>query len=265
MTDSTRAITTPVLFLGHGSPMLALEHGPWHAALQSWRSGHHGIRSGLSISAHWETANEFTLNDAARPGVLHDFSGFAKELYGLDYSAPGDPALAAKAGDLLRDAGLSVRLDPARPLDHGAWVPLRTLFPEARTRVVQLSLPRPRTVDALLEAGRALAPLRREGVLIIGSGGLVHNLRRLAWGSHPDPEEWAQRFDNWIVGRILDQDLPALTQAATRAPHFHDAVPTTEHFHPLYVALGAAGHSPCLPVYTGWQHGNLSLRALSWE
>ena len=256
---------TPVLYLGHGSPMLALENGPWHAALRTWIGAHLGIRSVLILSAHWLTPGEFTLTNAFRPGVLHDFSGFAKELYDLDYPAPGSPGLATKAGDLLRNAGLGVRLDAARPLDHGAWVPLRTLFPEGRLPVVQLSLPRPRTPETLLIAGQALAPLRKEGVLIVCSGGLVHNLRRLAWGGHPEPEEWAQRFDNWIVGRIQDRDLEALLQAAQRAPRFQDAVPTSEHFDPLYLALGAAGLSPCLPVFTGWQHGNLSLRTFSWE
>ncbi|MDP2874602.1 MAG: class III extradiol ring-cleavage dioxygenase [Holophaga sp.] len=255
---------SPVLFLGHGSPMLALENGPWHAALRAWITDHPGTRNVLVISAHWETANEFTLTNAARHAIRHDYSGFAKELYSLDYPAPGDPKLAAKACHLLSQAGLNARLEPSRPLDHGAWVPLRTLFPEAKTPVVQLSLPRPRTPELLVDAGRALAPLREEGVLILCSGGMVHNLRRLAMNSHPDPEEWALRFDNWTTGRLLDGDLEALLEAPARAPRFRDAVPSSEHFDPLYLGVGAADHSRCLPVYTGWQHGNLSLRAVSW-
>ena len=167
--------------------------------------------------------------------------------------------------DLLQQAGLQAVLDPARPLDHGAWVPLRALFPEAQLPVIQVSLPLPRDPALLVKAGRALAPLRSEGVLLLGSGGLVHNLRRLDWGAHPVPEAWATAFEQWMVSGIEEKNLDRLVQAAQQAPGYAQAAPTTEHLDPVYFALGAAGADTPATIYDGWQHGNLSLRALAWS
>jgi 4,5-DOPA dioxygenase extradiol len=254
----------PVAFVGHGSPMLAVEHGPWHEALKWWAGGLRNVQAVLVVSGHWETAGGFRVSSALRPGVLHDFSGFPESLYRLDYPAPGAPALAAKVVGLLSAAGLEARVDPSRPLDHGAWVPLRALFPGADLPVSQLSLPIPRDPQSLVEAGRALATLRQEGVLVLGSGGLVHNLRRLAWDGHPEPEPWAAAFEAWMLDRVQKQDLVSLIQARTLSPEHALAAPTTEHLDPLYVVLGAAGEDRATEIFKGWQHGNLSLRALAF-
>lgn len=251
-----RSIPIPALFLAHGSPMLALDGGAWGEAVATVGRDLPPLRAILVCSAHWETPGGFVLTSSGRPGVLHDFGGFPEALYRMDYPAPGSPALAAEAADLLRAGGLPVDLDSGRPLDHGAWVPLRYLAPAAEVPVVQLSLPRPRTPDLLLAAGRALALLRQSGVLILGSGGVVHNLRRLDWSEASGPHPWARNFQAWVDGRLEAGDASGLS-AWPEAPGAVESVPTSEHLDPLFVAMGAAG-SPT-KVFAGWQLGSLSL------
>ncbi|WP_243315112.1 DODA-type extradiol aromatic ring-opening family dioxygenase [Geothrix paludis] len=249
----------PTLFLAHGSPMLALEGGAWGKAVSALGLRLPPLRGILVCSAHWEAAGPMHLSSAKRPGVMHDFGGFPEELYTLDYPAPGSPELAAEAAGLLNTAGLEAELDDHRPLDHGAWVPLRYLAPGAEVPVVQLSLPRPRTPEGLLAAGRALAPLRRSGVLILGSGGVVHNLRRLDWQDASAPQPWGLAFQAWVRGRLEAGDLEALADWR-KAPGATESVPTSEHLDPLFVAVGAAGSVP-EPVFEGWQLGSLSLES----
>lgn len=247
----------PSLFVAHGSPMLALDGEAWGVALGATAAALPRPTAILVATAHWEAAGPFRLSAAERPGVMHDFGGFPEALYHLDYPAPGAPALAQRAQALLTAAGLEAALDPSRPLDHGTWVPLMYLAPEADIPVVQLSLPRPRTPEQLLAAGRALAPLREEGVLIVGSGGLVHNLRRVIWDGEPPPEPWAAQFQAWVDARLAVGDAAGLAAWPT-APGAREAVPTSEHFDPLFVALGAA-EGPAAPIFQAWQLGNLSL------
>ena len=247
----------PTLFTAHGSPMLAMDGGAWGEAVSALGPALPPLRGILVCSAHWEAEGPFRLSSGDRPGVLHDFGGFPEALYALDYPAPGSPALAAEAAALLRTAGLEADLDPRRPLDHGAWVPLRYLAPEASVPVVQLSLPRPRTPEQLMAAGRALAPLRQSGVLILGSGGIVHNLRRLDWEEASGPKPWAQAFQDWVQGRLAAWDLEGLADWR-QAPGAAESVPSSEHLDPLFVALGAAGGPP-EQVFEGWQLGSLSL------
>ena len=266
----------PVLFVSHGSPMLALdaEWGPgeWSKVLRVWGSGF-SPKAIVAISAHWEGDGDGVIRVTAspQPGILHDFGGFPPELYRLEYPAPGDPALGERLVVRLREAGLASESDAQRALDHGVWVPLRAAFPAAQVPVVQISLPRPRTPATLVRLGRALAPLRDEGVLLMASGGLVHNLALLDW-EHPDPQvagqagppAWAQAFEVWMRTAVEDGDLEALIAAPRLAPSFHMAVPTTEHLDPLYVAIGAAGNDSPAMLFEGWQHGSLSLRAWVW-
>ncbi|WLT33260.1 dioxygenase [Geothrix sp. PMB-07] len=252
------ATPLPTLFLAHGSPMLALEGGAWGEAVSALGRRLPALRAILVCSAHWEAAGAFRLSSAELPGVMHDFGGFPEALYGLDYPAPGSPALAAEAAALLQAAGLEAVLDGERPLDHGAWVPLRYLAPAAKVPVVQLSLPRPRTPEQLLAAGRALAPLREQGVLLVGSGGIVHNLGRLDWhGDSAQPQPWAAAFDGWVRTELAKEDTAALLDWRT-APGARESVPTSEHLDPLFVALGAADRAP-ESLFEGWQLGSLSL------
>jgi 4,5-DOPA dioxygenase extradiol len=249
------------LFLAHGSPMLALDGGSWGEAMSALGRGLPPLRAILVCSAHWEAADSFRLTSAPTPGIIHDFGGFPEALYTLDYPAPGAPEVAAQAMGLLRAAGLPATLDPRRPLDHGAWVPLRYLVPGAQVPIVQLSLPSRRTPRMLLAAGRALASLRTSGVLILGSGGVVHNLHRLDWAGPSGPQAWAMAFDRWIRERLVAGETEALL-AWPQAPGAQDAVPTSEHLDPLFVALGA-GEGPATPIFEGWQLGNLSLASYS--
>ena len=260
----TPAPLQPTAFLSHGSPMLALEHGPWHEAMKAWASGLEGVKAVVVASAHWETRGAFAVTSSPRPGLLYDFSGFPEALYRIAYDAPGDPALAARIVGLLHASGLEAAADPGRPLDHGVWVPVRALFPEPTLPVVQVSLPRLRTPELLARAGEALAPLRAEGVLLLGSGGLVHNLGRLAWNGDPAPEPWAASFEAWMMAGLEAGDRERLFQAASLAPSYALAAPTPEHLDPVYFALGAAGEAPPATVFDGWQLGNLSLRTLAW-
>ena len=252
------AAPPPALFIAHGSPMLALAGGAWGEALAA--EGTAGPRpTGLVVvSAHWETPGGFRLTSAAVPGVMHDFGGFPAELYTLDYPAPGAPELARRAQALLTEAGLTADLDPRRPLDHGAWGPLRHLHPGADLPVVQLSLPLPRRPDLLRAAGRALAPLREQGVQLIASGGLVHNLRLLDWDREDGPPRpWAQAFQAWVDARLASGDTRELDRW-TEAPGARESVPTSEHLDPLFVVLGAAAGAAEL-LHRGWQLGSLSL------
>lgn len=246
------------LFLAHGSPMLALEGGAWGEALAAEGGAGPRPTALLVVSAHWETPGGFRLTSAATPGVLHDFGGFPPALYRLDYPAPGSPDLARRAQALLHEAGLPADLDPRRPLDHGAWAPLRHLHPAADLPVVQLSLPLPRRPDLLRAAGRALAPLRLEGVQLIASGGLVHNLGLLDWDRQEGPPRpWAQAFQDWVDAHLASGDTAGLDQW-TQAPGARESVPTSEHLDPLFVALGAA-EGPAELLYRSWQLGSLSL------
>lgn len=256
------ATTVPSLFLAHGSPMLALDGGLWGEAVSALGRRLPPPRAILVCSAHWEAPGPFRLSSAPVPGVMHDFGGFPEALYGLDYPAPGSPELAAEAARLLGTANLEAVLDDRRPLDHGTWVPLRYLRPGADVPVVQLSLPRPRTPELLMAAGRALAPLRDQGVLILGSGGIVHNLGRLDWQGAGEPRPWATAFQGWIHERLTDGDTAALADWR-QAPGAAESVPTSEHLDPLFVALGAAGGPPN-PLYDGWQLGSLSLASYAF-
>ena len=255
----------PVLFLSHGSPLRALEGGAWGEALQAL-----GARLDpaaiLVVSAHWEADGPERITAAARPGLIHDFSGFPEALYGLDYPAPGSPGWARRIESSLAGAGIATVLDEHRPIDHGAWAPLIHLFPDAARPVLQLSLPTDRTPERLHATGQALAPLRAQGLLVIGSGGIVHNLRRLAWhGPEAAPEPWASAFDAWAAARLEAGDAAALMAWRQQGPEPPSAHPTSEHWDPLFTALGAAGTAKPRWIFEGWELGNLSLRSLIWD
>ena len=256
----------PVLFVSHGSPLRALDGGAWGEALR-------GLGASLApaailvVSAHWEADGPERITAALKPGVIHDFSGFPEALYGLDYPSPGSPDWARRIETRLAEVGIASVLDEHRPLDHGAWAPLLHLFPGADLPVLQLSLPLDRTPERLHAVGEALAPLRSQGLLIVGSGGIVHNLRRLLW-HEPEaasPELWAANFDAWAADRLLAGDHPALLRWREESPDPHVAHPSTEHWDPLFAALGAAGKAKPRWIHEGWELGNLSLRSVIWD
>jgi 4,5-DOPA dioxygenase extradiol len=255
----------PVWFLAHGSPMLAIQDTPYTRILATLPTTLPRPAAIAVVSAHWQTRDAACVTAARRPVTMHDFGGFDDSLHEIAYPAPGAPELAAEIVTLLRSAGVGAVADASRGLDHGAWVPLRWSFPDATVPVVQVSLPVPATSASLLALGRALAPLRRRGVLLLGSGGVVHNLRTvtLELDDAPAPR-WAIDFDGWVRDRLGAMDIEALSDYLARAPHASLAVPTAEHFQPLLVALGAADpRDRVTTLFEGFQNGTLSLRSIS--
>ncbi len=192
----------------------------------------------LILSAHGlSPAGRVTINAAEKPGLLYDFGGFPEELHRFSYAPPGSPALARRAAGLLAPLGLEVALDEDGRLDHGVWVPLSRLFPGADVPVVQVSMPFPTTPENVLAMGRALAPLREEGVLLVGSGGAVHNLRALGGATAP----WALEFHRWVKDRVERKATGDLANYETLAPRARMAHPSPDHFLPIFFPLGAAG------------------------
>jgi len=259
-----RAEEMPVAFVSHGSPMVAVETGPYQEALARFGRAHRP-RAIVTISAHWESRDEALITSPAKPSLIYDFGGFPDELYSLTYDAPGDPDLALRIGGMIRKGGVPSTLDPSRGFDHGVWVPLRLMYPDAAIPVVELSIPIERSPEELFQIGALLGPLRAEGVLILGSGGIVHNLRRLDWQHKLGPEQaWALEFDRWFAAKVEAGDMESLFRYRTEAPSEALAVPTTEHFHPVFIALGAARRQCRIePIYEGFEYGTLSMRSFA--
>lgn len=231
---------TPVLFVSHGAPSLLLEPGKTGAAWKNIAETLPPVKAILVISAHWETSLP-TLSQALHPETIHDFSGFPAELDTWHYAAPGAPEVANNAALALQQAGIAVQLDAVRGLDHGAWVPLSLMYPQADVPVTQLSIQPAQSPAWHLALGRALQPLREQDVLVMASGSITHNLP--ATFKHP-PEEpaplWVTEFCDWIATRINAGDMDALSAYRSRAPHAVLNHPSDEHLLPLFVALGAA-------------------------
>jgi 4,5-DOPA dioxygenase extradiol len=232
----------PTVFLSHGSPMHALEAGASGAAWAALGRRLGRPRAILVASAHWETAQPM-LTGAARPETIHDFTGFPPPLYDIRYPAPGAPEVAERARRLLEERRMDAAIDDARGLDHGAWAPLLYAWPRADVPVVQVSLQTPRGPRHHLLLGQALAPLAREGVLIVGSGHLTHNLRELRsvrdTGVGP-AASYVSAFQSWVRECIESRDLDRLAGYRRLSGAGARAHPTEEHFLPLFVALGAA-------------------------
>jgi len=252
--------TLPSFFLSHGSPTLALEPG---AAGAFWKELGESLprpQSVLCISGHWNTAAPL-LGAAERPETIHDYYGFPEPMYRLSYPAPGAPTLARRALELLQAARIEAALDQRYGLDHGAWVPLRSLYPEADMPVAQLSVQPRRDASWHYRLGRALEPLRAEGVLVLASGGATHNLRELDWQGGPPPE-WAMAFDGWLAEALAAGRTEELLDWTRRGPHALRAHPSPEHFLPLFVGLGAAGGGARGErLYRDFTMGGLSMAA----
>jgi 4,5-DOPA dioxygenase extradiol len=210
------------------------------------------------VSAHWDTPAP-AVSGAPRLEAIHDFAGFPEALYRIRYQPPGDPALAARVASLLGAAGQACRVDPGRGIDHGGWVPLRWMYPDADVPVTPLSVQSPSGAAHHLALGRALAPLRAEGVLVIGSGGIVHNLRELDWSGRGEaPADWAAAFNDWIAGKVAGGGIDDLADYRRLAPHAERAHPTEEHLMPFFVALGAGG-LPAKRMALGFDMGSLGM------
>ena len=246
----------PVVFLSHGAPTLAVEDGSDTRAWAKLAQELPRPESILVVSAHWDTG-EPRVSAAANPATIHDFHGFPAELYEQRYPAPGAPRLAEAVRGALEAAGMRCDVDPDRGLDHGAWVPLKWMYPDADIPIAQLSVQSHRGAAYHHALGRALAPLRDEGVLILASGGIVHNLREIQWQAR-DPAEWARSFNDWIASRAASGAVDELLDYRRRAPSAVRSHPTEEHMEPFFVALGAGG-SPVRRLELGIEMGSLGM------
>lgn len=252
----------PVLFVGHGSPMNAIEDNVWSRSFRDLAASLPRPRAILSISAHWYLEGTFTTADAW-PRTIHDFGGFPEALYRVEYPAPGDPALASRVARLIGEG----RASPSAGwgLDHGTWSVLVHLRPAADVPVVQLSIDARLPAAEHLSLGRALAPLRGDGVLIMGSGNLVHNLRHAFAASRrgdAGAPDWAQAFDREIAGALSRHDVDALV-GALESPGGRLSHPTPDHYLPLLYAAGASGPEDQVrfPI-EGFDMSSLSMRSV---
>jgi 4,5-DOPA dioxygenase extradiol len=231
----------PSLFVSHGSPMLALDGSPAHHFLKALPETLPTPMNILLISAHWETAAP-SVSVAPRPETIHDFGGFSPKLHAMQYPAPGAPALAERAAALLEETGFDVMRNSARGLDHGAWIPLRLVYPNADIPVTQLSIQPGLSPRHHLELGQALRPLRDEGTLIMASGAITHNLGEFFRNRYDLDDEapgWVREFAEWIGSAIADGRIDDLLNYRVLAPFAERNHPTEEHLLPLFVALGA--------------------------
>jgi 4,5-DOPA dioxygenase extradiol len=226
----------PALFVSHGAPTLPFDDGPARDFLRGLGKALPRPKVVLAISAHWDTEAP-TLTTAAKNSTIHDFYGFPKPLYDLRYDAPGAPEAAVQVGELLGKAGLVARANARRGLDHGAWVPLMLMYPEADIPVLQLSVSSQLGVAHHIALGKALQPFREDG-LILASGGFVHNLTALDWNSGPEPE-WSVRFADWMDHALTGRRRDDLIAYRSRAPEAARAHPSEDHILPLFVAYGA--------------------------
>lgn len=252
--------TLPSLFVSHGAPTFAIEPGLAGAQLRALGRAIQKPKAILVVSPHWLTRG-VEITAASRPETVHDFGGVPRALYGIRYAEPGAPDVAQRVQEVLRSRGIVAALDAQRGLDHGAWVPLLHLYPEADVPVVQVSLPHDTDEAKALELGRALAPLASEGVLVVGSGSLTHNLYEFHMGDAQEAA-YAREFSAWIQQAVLEGDTERLVRALKQAPHAARAHPTTEHFLPLLVALGAASRAtPATVLDGGIRHGVLAMES----
>lgn len=234
--------TQPALFVPHGAPTFALRPGAAGAALSALAKDLPLPRAIVIVSAHWDTA-EPTVGFAERPETIHDFWGFPDELYTLRYPATGCREAANDVVAAIKAAGLPVREDAKRGLDHGAWVPLRLMFPDAEVPVIPLSIQSHGGTGQAYKLGQALAPLAAKGFLIVASGNVTHNLRdyQRAYQNGGQTPAYVREFSDWLAGKLAAHDIPALLDYRQQGPGGVQAHPSDEHLLPLYVALGAGG------------------------
>jgi 4,5-DOPA dioxygenase extradiol len=251
----------PALYIGHGAPTL-VDDPVWPVELAAWARELPRPRSILVISAHWES-QPLTVGATTPVPLVYDFYGFPERYYRTQYPAPGAPGLAERVRELLRSRDIPHADEPERGLDHGAYVPLVAMYPEADVPVLQISMPG-LVPDELYDLGRALAPLRDEGVLVFGGGFLTHNMR---YAFRPGIPGWAKEFDAWAEDALVRFDVDALVDFQRRAPAAHTALPTWEHYAPLLVAAGAVGESrptTTFPIEGWWMDGAFTKRSVQF-
>ena len=248
--------TLPGLFISHGSPMLALNPEQVGPALQRLSSNLPTPKAIVVMSAHWES-QALEVNTGIRPETWHDFRGFPPALYEIRYPAPGDPQLAEDILKRLSDAGFDAHANNSRPRDHGVWMPLLHMFPNADIPVVEISLPMHMSAERIYQIGQTLSALREQQVLLIGSGSITHNLSELSWhGESQDVPVWASTFRNYVVQKLTHQDYEAILDWNS-IPYVQRNHPTLEHFAPLFFAMGTGTRFSI--VHSSFSMGSLGM------
>lgn len=251
------------IFVGHGSPMMAIEDNECAKFLKAYGETLRP-KAIIVFTAHWENRVTTISSVDGVYDTIYDFGGFPQELYEIQYSAPGSPELAKRIASLLEEKGIASQFDTARGLDHGSWVPLSRMFPEADIPVVQVSVNPYSPPEEQYLIGEALRGLDREDILIIGSGATVHNFRTM--NPHAkEPDAWAVAFDDWLVDRMRERDLVSLFRYEELAPNARIAVPRPEHFVPLYIAFGSGDPTGGVKeIHRSYEMGALSYLSLSF-
>jgi 4,5-DOPA dioxygenase extradiol len=257
----------PTIFVSHGSPMLALQDSPARRFLQGLGQGLPRPKAIVVVSAHWETAGGPVVSLAKRPETIHDFGGFPQALFDMRYQAPGAPTVAEQAASLFEAAGIPVGRSANRGLDHGAWIPLSLMYPDADVPVMQISLIRGASPAAHEKLGQALEQLRHQGVLVIGSGSLTHNLYEFRGQPLDAPApHWVSEFEGWMRDRLEANDSGALLDYRNQAPSAKQNHPSEEHLLPLFVVMGAAGSgAKAQLLHSSFEHGVLAMDAYAFN
>jgi 4,5-DOPA dioxygenase extradiol len=255
--------TMPALFIGHGSPMNAINHNLFTKTLNQWGEKLPVPKVVLCVSAHWMTKGTW-VTAMKKPKTIHDFYGFPQELFDVQYPAAGDPLLAQDLIENLSEPKIQADLEQWG-LDHGTWSVLIHLFPKANIPVVQLSLDMSKPPEFHFELGQKLARLREHGVLLVGSGNIVHNLRKIQWEENAQPYDWAVQFDEWTKSKISLRDFQPLVDTARLSPEGKLSVPTLDHYLPLLYILGASKAEDKLEfVFEGLQNASISMRSVQF-
>lgn len=253
----------PLLFLGHGSPMNAITENAFTQALHDLAERLPQPRAILCASAHWMSEGTW-VTGMSQPRTIHDFYGFPQELFDVQYPAPGSLEIADLVSSTVKDP--NVHLDQEMwGLDHGTWSVLRHMYPEANIPVLQLSIYMKQPPRYHFQVGEQLRALRDQGILIVGSGNLVHNLRRIRWEENALPYDWAVEFDQWIKTKLEARDHEALVTKAMDTPAGKLSIPTPDHYYPLFYPLGATDNQDEIQFeYEEIQNGSISMRCVSW-
>jgi 4,5-DOPA dioxygenase extradiol len=242
--------------------MSALGGDDHAAALRAFGQANHHAKAILIVSAHWQVSRPLRVTAWDGAPLEYDFGGFPDELNRIEYPAPGDPLLASRIAGVLQAGNQPTRFDTERGLDHGAWVPASLAWPEATIPVLELSFPFV-SPQELFQIGKALRPLRDDGILVVGSGGIVHNLSRARIQNKQAPvDDWAAEFDQWVAAQVASKNLDNLFVYRSLGPHARLSVPSTEHFDPLFIVLGAAFPDESVEtIFEGFHYGNVSMRS----
>ncbi|OLS28890.1 MAG: hypothetical protein HeimC2_03270 [Candidatus Heimdallarchaeota archaeon LC_2] len=256
----------PVIFIGHGDAKVAIEFDDWSENLTTFLEKFPPPTAIVVLSAHWTTDSVIKITSNALPDQLYEFEGFPEALNQLTYPCDGDPELAAMLADMLENVGLEVILDENRGIDHGAWIPLYIAFPNADVPVIEISLPLNASPMQIMNIGTELTNLRKQGVLLIGSGNLVFNLELAdQTNKYKQVENWTLETDKWIDQQLNDVNIEALLDYKKQMPNLKKAVPTLEHFLPLFFVLGAMKQKDhYITIYEGYHYGTVSMRCFAF-